>query len=339
VTASVCIVGAGAIGITIGARLAARGHPTSALARGRTLAALRSNGWRLRTAQGLVTGPVAAAQDAAELGVHDIVVLSVKAHALPELAPRLAPLMAPGTVVLPAMNGVPWWFFDGIGGPYDGLTLRSVDPHGTLADAVPTARVLGCVVHLSAGAPEPGLAVHHAGDELILGEPAGGSSDRLTRTARLLADAGFRVTQSPRIQADVWYKLWGNLTMNPISALTGATTDRILDDDLVRGFVSAVMVEAATIGDRIGCPIDQTPQDRHAVTRKLGAFRTSMLQDADAGRPLELDAMVTVVREIAQTVGVPTPSIDALLGLTRLAARTRGLYPPAPGPVADTRNR
>lgn len=324
---SVCIVGAGAVGTTIGARLAAQGHPTSALARGETLTALRAHGWRLRTAEGLVTGPVAAAADARDLGRHEVVVLAVKAHALPDLAPRLAPLLGPGTVVLPAMNGVPWWFFDGLGGRHDGLKLRAVDPQGTIAHALPTSHVLGCVVHLSAGAPEPGLAVQHAGDELIVGEPAGGSSERLARMAQLLRDAGFRVRESPRIQADVWYKLWGNLTMNPISALTGATTDRILDDDLVRAFVSAVMVEAATIGERIGCPIDQTPQDRHAVTRKLGAFRTSMLQDADAGRPLELDAMVTVVREIALTVGVPTPAIDALLGLTRLAARTRGLYP------------
>jgi 2-dehydropantoate 2-reductase len=221
---------------------------------------------------------------------------------------------------------VPWWFFDGAGGEFEGLRLRAVDPGGTIAAAIPTARVLGCVVHLSASVEEPGLARHHAGDGLILGEPAGGTTARLRTLAAVVGEAGFTVTVSPRIQQDIWYKLWGNMTMNPISALTGATADRILDDALVNGFARAVMAEAAVIGDRIGCPIAQSAADRNQVTRRLGAFKTSMLQDAEAGRPLELDAMVTVVREIAEATGTPTPYMDALLGLTRLNARQRGLY-------------
>jgi 2-dehydropantoate 2-reductase len=326
---TVCVVGAGAVGTLVGARLAARGVPTSALARGATLAALGAHGWRLRTRDGEITAPVRAADDPAALGPHDVVLVTVKAPALPELAPRLAPLLGEGTVVVPAMNGVPWWFFDGIGGPHDGLRVEAVDPGGVVSAALPASRVVGCVVHLGAATPEPGVAAHHAGDELVLGEPAGGPSARVDGVAELLRDAGFRVTASPRIQADVWFKLWGNLTMNPISALTGATTDRILDDDLVRAFADAIMLEAAGIGARIGCPIDARPADRHAVTRRLGALRTSMLADAEAGRPLELDALVTAVREIGQAVGVPTPAVDTLLGLTRLSARVRGTYPEA----------
>ncbi|WP_197938587.1 2-dehydropantoate 2-reductase [Phytohabitans flavus] len=322
----VCVVGAGAVGGLIGARLAASGCTTTALARGRTLDALRAHGWRLRTADGLVTGPVEASDDPAALGPQDVVLLTVKAHALPALAPTLGPLFGPETVVVPAINGVPWWFFDGIGGEFDGLRLRAVDPDGAVAAAIPTARVIGCVVHLSASVEEPGLARHHAGDSLILGEPAGGAAGRRQTLADVLGKAGFSVTVSSRIQQDIWYKLWGNMTMNPISALTGATADLILDDELVNGFVRAVMGEAAAIGERIGCPIAQSAEDRNQVTRRLGAFKTSMLQDAEAGRPLELDAMVTVVREIAQATGTPTPYMDALLGLTRLNARQRDLY-------------
>ncbi|HYN93785.1 MAG TPA: 2-dehydropantoate 2-reductase, partial [Pilimelia sp.] len=285
-------------------------------------------GWRLRTGAGPTTGPAVAEGDPAALGAQDVVVLATKAHALPRLAPTLAPLFGPRTVVVPAINGVPWWFFDGIGGPFDGLRLRAVDPDGALAAAIPASRVLGCVVHVSASVVAPGHAVLHAGNGLILGEPAGGSSARLARITGALRRAGFDVTEAPRIQRDIWYKLWGNMTVNPISALTGAAADRILDDDLVVALIHAVMREAAAIGDSIGCPIAESPADRTAVTRRLGSFKTSMLQDAEAGRPLELDALLTVVREIGAAVRVPTPHLDGLLGLARLAARGRGLYPP-----------
>jgi len=164
---------------------------------------------------------------------------------------------------------------------------------------------------------------------LIAGEPLGGESARVKVLADLLRRAGFDTTVSADVRRDIWYKLWGNMTMNPISAITGATVDRVLDDPLLRGFCSAAMAEAAAVGARIGCAIDQTSEDRHQITRKLGAFKTSMLQDVEAGRAVELDALVTVVREIAQRVGLPTPFIDALLGLARLHGRVRGLYPEA----------
>jgi 2-dehydropantoate 2-reductase len=325
----VCIIGAGAIGGFIGARLAAAGRcEVSALARGATLAALRTHGWRLRTAAGTVQMPVRARERSADLGEQDLVIVAVKGPALAAVAASISPLLGRQTIVLPAMNGVPWWFCRGLPGLAD-APLASVDPGGVIARAIAFERVVGCVVHVSCAAPEPGLVEHRAGQGLIVGEPAGGSSARAQRVAALLTDAGFDVTASSDVRRDIWYKLWGNLTMNPVSAITGATIDRIHTDPELREFCSAVMREAAAIGERIGCPITQTPEDRHAVTARLGAFKPSMLQDVEAGRPIELDAIVGAVHEIGQRLGVPTPHTAALLGLTRLFGRVRGLYPPA----------
>jgi 2-dehydropantoate 2-reductase len=322
----VCVYGAGAIGGFIGTRLGAAGGTMSAVARGATLAALRAHGLRLVQAGETIVAPVQAEEDPARLGAQDLVIIAVKGPALAAVAGRIAPLLAPDTMVLVAMNGVPWWFFDGLPGPYAGTRLASVDPDGAIAAAIPTRQVVGCVVHASCSTPEPGLVRHGMGAGLIVGEPAGGRSARVERLVAELARAGFDAKLAERIQRDIWYKLWGNMTMNPVSAITGATGDRILDDSLVRAFCSAAMTEAAAIGAEIGCGVTQSAEDRNAVTRKLGAFKTSMLQDIEAGRPIELDAIVAVVREIGQKVGVPTPNIDALLGLTRLFARVRGLY-------------
>ncbi len=325
----VCILGAGAIGGFIGTRLAAAGQcEVSALARGATLQALRDKGWRMQTAIGLEHAPVARAEShAAALGPQDLVIVAVKAPALTEVARGIAPLLASHTVVMPAMNGVPWWFCAGQAG--FGNTLDSVDPGGAIAAAVARERVVGCVVHASTSTPEPGLVQHRMGQGLIVGEPAGGTSDRVQRLADLLAGAGFDATVSENIRYDIWYKLWGNMTMNPVSAFTGATGDRILGDPLVRAFCSAAMSEAQAIGAHIGCSIAQTPEERHTVTAKLGSFKTSMLQDVESGRPIELDAIIGVVREIGQRLGVATPNIDALLGLTRLFGQIKGLYPQA----------
>ena len=321
----VCIVGAGAIGGLIGTRLAAHtGADVSALARGETLEALNAHGWRLRQGDKLVTGKARASSVARELGPQDLVVIAVKAPALTTIAAQIGPLLRRDTIVLPAMNGVPWWFSQGLEGLGE-QPLESVDPGGALSRAIPRSHVIGCVVHLSAATTEPGIVQHRSGMGLIIGEPDGSRSARLTQLHALLAKAGFDVTPSPGIHRDIWYKLWGNMTMNPVSAITGATGDRILDDPLVRGFCSAVMLEASAVGARIGCGIDQDPEERHAVTRELGAFKTSMLVDAERGRPIELDAIVTAVHELGRRTGVPTPNIDALLGLTRLFARTRGL--------------
>ena len=325
----ICVVGAGAIGGFRGTRRALeRNSRVAALARGATLPARRDHGWRLREGDTLLQAPVAlAADDPRVLGRQDLLIIAVKSPTLPALAPTLAPLLGPDTVVLPAMNGVPWWFHAGI----DALGMRpleSVDPGGIIGAAIPAARVVGCVVHASASTAAPGITLHRMGHGLIIGEPRGGDSARVQQLAAVFSRAGFEVRTSARIRYDIWYKLWGNMTMNPVSAFTGATLDRVLDDELVRAFCSVAMREAAAVGARIGCDVRESPEERHAVTRRLGAARTSMLQDVEASRPLELDALVGAVREIARRVGVDTPYIDALFGLTRLFARVHGLYPP-----------
>jgi len=325
----VCIYGAGAIGGWIGAHLAQQGCSLSAVARGSTLQALQQTGLMLLQGGQEIHTPLLASENPADLGVQDLVIVAVKAPAMADVARRIGPLLGPDTVVLTAMNGVPWWFLQGFGGTLSGQHLDSVDPGGVIAQHIPSSQVLGGVVHASCSVDAPGVIRHHFGNGLILGEPGGTDTPRVQAWVALLVQAGFNATVSPQIQKDVWYKLWGNMTINPISAFTGATTDVILDDPLVRGFVSSVMLEAKAIGERIGIPIAQTPEDRHAVTRKLGAFRTSMLQDVDAGKPVELDALVAAVRELGQLTDVQTPFTDALLGLSRLHASGLGLYPKA----------
>jgi 2-dehydropantoate 2-reductase len=324
----VCIVGAGAIGGYIAGRLALSGAAeTSVLARGATLEALRSRGLRVQSSG--PEGPaeevasVVAADSAAELGPQDVVVVAVKAQSAPAAVESMEPLLGPSTVVLPALNGVPWWFFDGFGGRCKGAHLNTVDPGGKMAAIVPASRVIGTVVHFSCSSPAPAVVRHFNGERLILGEPSGIATDRLSAVSAVLCEAGFTIDLSNNIRTDAWYKLWGNLTVNPVSALTGATAGQILADDLVRTFCESAMLEAREIGARIGCPISQSPTDRNAITRKLGNFRTSMLQDAEAGRRLELDALTGAVREIGVLVGVPTPAVDALHGLTRLAEHVR----------------
>ena len=215
----------------------------------------------------------------------------------------------------------------GGGGELGPTALQSVDPHGRIAAALPFTQLIGSVVHASVATGAPGEVIHKAGDRLIFGEPGGGDSPRLRAVCEVFSDAGFAVERSGDVRYQIWYKLWGNMTMNPISALTGATSDRILDDPLVSGFVVRVMEEAQAIGARIGCAIAERGEDRQAVTRQLGAFKTSMLQDAEAGRPLEIDDLLSAPREIAGHLGEPTPNLDALTGLVRLYATTRALYP------------
>ena len=325
----VCIIGAGAIGGYLGTKLAAAGRAqVSALARGATLATLRNHGWRTHTAAGLLQAPARASEHAAELGVQDLVVSAVKGPALTPVARDIAPLLGPRTLVMPAMNGVPWWFCHGVDG-LPGGALNSVDPGGVIDAAIRFEQVLGCVVHISTSTLEPGLVQHKFGQGLIVGVAGGGQSERAQQVVDLLAHAGFEASLSANVRHDIWYKLWGNMTMNPVSAITGATGDRVLADPLVRAFCSAAMGEAAAVGARIGCSITQAPEDRHAITATLGAFKTSMLQDVEAGRMLELDAIVGAVHEIGQRLGVATPNVDALFGLTRLFGRMRGLYPDA----------
>jgi 2-dehydropantoate 2-reductase len=322
----ICIFGAGAIGGLVGTRLAAAGGEVSAIARGATAEALRKHGWRLETNGALVSAPARVAELPAEIGAQDLVVIAVKGPALAGIAKAIAPLLGSETIVVTAMNGVPWWFFQGFGDRYDGMHLKSIDPERRIASSIPARHIVGCVVHAACTTPEPGLTRNMVGKRLIFGEPGGGISARLRKIGTLFGDAGFDVELSECIQRDIWYKLWGNMTMNPVSALTGATADRVLDDPLVNGFCLAVMREAAAIGARIGCGIAERAEQRNLVTRKLGAFKTSMLQDVEAGRPVEIDVLLSAAQEIGAAVAEPTPYLDALLGLARLQAQTRGLY-------------
>jgi 2-dehydropantoate 2-reductase len=322
----VCIYGAGAIGGWLGVKLARAGCDVSVVARGDTLKAIRGQGLRLQEGDAVESAAVRASDSPADLGVQDLVVVAVKAPSMAQVAQGIGPLLGPGTLVLTAMNGVPWWFFDGFGGRFAGTRLKAVDPDGSIAAAIPARHIVGCVVHASCSVAAPGVVKHHMGNKLIVGEPSGEATARVRELAALLQRAGFETELAKQIQRDAWYKLWGNMTVNPISAMTGATTDLLLDDDLVRGFISSVMLEAREIGARIGIPIEQQPEDRHQVTRKLGSFKPSMLQDAEAGKPVELDALVTVVKELGTLTGVPTPYTDVLLGLARLHARVHGLY-------------
>jgi 2-dehydropantoate 2-reductase len=330
----IAVVGLGAIGGLMAARLANAGHEVSALARGQTLAAVKASGVRLIMGGTESSTMIQASEDARELGAQDLVIVALKGPALAAAAASMQALLGPKTLVMPAMNGVPWWFLraaprstDSMSAEFTARDLQSVDPGGVIASLLPIQRVLGCVVHLTCSSPEPGLIKHGFGDRLIVGEPAGALSTRVQAVCDALTKGSFNAEASADIRHAIWYKLWGNMTMNPVSALTGATTDRILDDPLVHGFVLRSMNEAAQIGARIGCPITQSGEERMALTRELGGFKTSMLQDAQAGRALELDALVSAVHEIGTRLAIEMPNIGALLGLTRLMARERGLYP------------
>ncbi len=328
----ICIYGLGAVGGYLAARLVTAGERVCAVTRAATLRAVARDGLTLieRAGEGgelrQTVVPLQVAEAPATLGPQDLVVLSVKTTGLADVARDIAPLLGPDTIVLSATNGVPWWFFHGLDAQLAARQWPSLDPHGELGAAIPLARVLGCVVYLDCSVSAPGVLRHARGNRLVIGEPAGGESERARRVAALLSRAGIEAEVSARIQQDVWFKLWGNMAMNAISAITGATTDRVLDDPLARSFVTNTMLETAAVGERIGVPVPIAAEQRHQLTRQLGAFKTSMLQDVEAGKPVELDALLGIVVELGTVVGVPTPNIDALFALARLHGRTHGLY-------------
>lgn len=323
----ICVVGAGAIGGLIGARIAANKQVNvSALARGETLDALCRYGWRLEQQEGVLQTRVTASDNAASLGVQDVVIVALKAPDLPDVLPLIQPLLGDHTLVVSAMNGVPWWFCRDME-LASGEPFQSVNPNWVNSKAVAYDNTAGAVVHVSATRLAPGIVKHIAGNRIILGESKGGKSQRMQTLVDILTLAGFDAVHSDNIRTDIWYKLWGNMTMNPVSAITGATADRILADPLVRSFCSSAMKEAAQLGALIGCVIEESVEQRHQSTAKLGAFKTSMLQDVENNRTIELDGIVGVVYEIGQRLNIDTPNIEALFGLTRLFARTKGLYP------------
>jgi len=313
------VVGAGAIGGWIAARLALAGGQVSVLARGDTLRLVHAEGLKLSEKGEELIAPVEAADDPGGLGPQDLLIVAVKAPALPGLASRLQPLIDRTTLIIPMLNGVPWWFVPG-------EPLQSVDPDGSIARAFPLDQVIGCVVHASCSRRAPNqVSVNHA-DKLILGETAGGEpSDRLAGLFAIFDQAGLRPDLTGNVRRAIWYKLWGNATINPLSALTRATCDLILADPECRAWMLEGMAELAQVGAAIGCPISESGEDRMAVTAKLGAFKTSMLQDVEAGRPIELEALLGAPREIARRSGIATPALDRLYGVTKLMAESLGL--------------
>ena len=308
---TVGIIGAGAIGGWVAAKLALADHRVSILARPATRAAIEREGLILSEKDDRQIATVAVSSDAAAFGPQDVIIIAVKAPSLADAADAARAMVGPHTLIMPMLNGVPWWFVDG-------EPLHSVDPGGRIAGSLPLAQVIGCVVHAACRRLGPNqVAVQHA-DKLILGDPAGGLSDRVTGIAALFENAGIHAKPSENVRRAIWYKLWGNMTINPISALTRATADRILANEALTPFILAAMAEAAAVGAAIGCPIAESGEDRMAVTARLGAFKTSMLQDIEAGRRLELEALLGAPREIGARMGVATPNIDALYALTKL---------------------
>ncbi len=323
----VCIYGAGAIGGLLGARLAAAGAEVSLIARGPHLAAMRERGLELKTPEGSIVTHPRATSDAAELGPQDYVIVALKAHSVPAAVPAMQPLLGPDTAVVMATNGVPWWYFYKLAGPFEGRRIESVDPGGAQWDGLGPERAIGCVVYPAAEVPEPGVIQLVEGDRFSLGEPSGERSARVQKLADLLIAAGLKAPVRPRIRDEIWVKLWGNLSFNPISALTGATLETIAGDPGTRAVVRAMMVEAQEIGQRLGVRFGVDVDKRIDGAGAIGAHKTSMLQDLERGRPMEIDALVTAIQELGGIVGVPTPTIDMVLALVRLRARTAGCYP------------
>lgn len=327
----VCVVGAGGIGGTLAARLAAADHPVCVVARGAQRAAIERGGLQLVDHVGLGGGvfrlPVAEdpGQLAAAQGEQDLIIVGLKAHAIGAMLPRLAPLVGPHTVVLPAINGLPWWYFHRAGGAFDGRAVRAVDPEGTMFAALDGDRILGCVVHIAAEVRAPGVVHHTGGRKFVLGEPARGGSARLDAVCALLASTGLEATASADIRADIWWKLLGNLSFNPVAALTGYLMDAICNDAGVLEVIRAVMLEGMAVSRHYGYPMAMTPDQRIDVARHLGAAKISMLQDIEQRRKLELDAIVGSVIELAELADLAVPATRHLYALTAARARALGI--------------
>ncbi|QIK96749.1 2-dehydropantoate 2-reductase [Sphingomonas sp. HDW15A] len=307
---TITVVGGGAIGGWIAGRLALAGHEPTLLVR----AGQRSSGLTLGEGDGVRQVALNVIDSVAGIGAQDVVIFAVKAFALANAAEAAARLIGPDTVIVPMINGVPWWFTN--------PPLASVDPQGRIGRSLPLPQVVGTVVHAAVRREGQEIRVQHA-DKIILGEPEGGDSDRVRRLCALFEDSGIRAEASKAVRRDIWYKAWGNMTMNPLSALTLATADRIIAE--CRPLILDCMEEARAIGVAIGCPITESGEDRIAVTERLGAFRTSMLQDVEAGRPIEIEALLGAPLELAARHGIPAPNLHQLYAMTRLMAEGRGL--------------
>lgn len=322
----ICIYGAGAIGGYLGFKLAAAGEAeVSFVARGDNLAALRGAGLTLRENGETHRIAVTASDTPADLGPQDYVIVAVKAQAAPQIVEAMQPLLGPDTAVVTAMNGVPWWYFYRLSGPWEDRILHSVDPDGRQWHGIGPARAIGCVVYPAAVLEAPGVVAHHYGERFIVGEPNGDKTDRVQALSRTLTQAGLKAPVR-NIRDEIWVKLWGNLCFNPISALTTATLDEIATDPGTRAVAKAMMVEAQAIGERLGVRFKVDVDKRIEGAVSVGAHKTSMLQDLERGRSMEIDALLTVVQEMGALVEVDTPAIDHVLALVQQRARMAGCY-------------
>ncbi len=327
----ICVYGAGAIGGYMAVELArVPGIEVSVIARGAHLAAIRRNGLALRIDGTTRTARMAATDDPADLGPQDVVIVALKAHQAWEVADQMAPLLGPHTSVLTCQNGVPWWYFYGLEGPFEDLRLASVDPDNRQWAAIGPERAIGCVVYPATEIAEPGVIVHKYGNKFSIGEPSGEDSERCRRLGEILEAGGLKAPVLPNIRDEIWLKLWGNLCFNPISALTRATLDIVATDPATRALSAAMMREAQDIATKIGARFRVDMERRINGAAKVGPHRTSMLQDLEAGRMMEIDALVTAVQEIGRLVGVETPYLDTVLGLVQQLGRSSGLYPTFP---------
>jgi 2-dehydropantoate 2-reductase len=323
----ICVFGGGAIGGYLAARLASRTrHEISVVARGPQLEAIRRDGLKLRVDGGEETVQVRATDDAATLGQQDYVVVTLKAHSVPPLAERMKPLIGPSTAFVTGMNGVPYWYFHRLAGPHEGRPIEAVDPGGVLSKAIGPERAIGMVVYPAAEVVAPGIVQVIEGDRFSLGEPDGSRSERAERLSKALIEAGFKAPLRPRIRDEIWVKLWGNLAFNPLSALTGATLDRLATEPGCRAVARAMMVEARVIAEKLGVNFAIDVDRRIAGAAAVGAHKTSMLQDLERGRPMEIDALVGAVQELGRLTDTPTPTIDIVLALVQERARGAGLY-------------
>lgn len=332
----ICIFGSGAIGAYLGVRLHQAGAEVSLVARGAHLAAMRTDGVRLLgEGEDTVVRP-RCTDDAGELGPQDYVIVALKAHSVPGAVAAMRPLLGPETAVVTAVNGIPYWYFHGHGGALEGRVLDSVDPGGAQWHGFGPRRAIGCVVYPATEVVAPGVIRHIYGDKFALGEPDGSVSARVTALAAALEAGGLRAPVLERIRDEIWLKLWGNLCFNPMSALTHATLEEICGDAGTRAVARAMMLEAQAIGERLGVRFRVDVERRINGAGAVGAHKTSMLQDLERGRPMEIDALVSVVQEMGRLVGVATPTLDVVLALVRQRAAVAGLYThPQPAAAAE----
>ena len=306
--------------------LSRSGHEVSVVARGAQLEAIRREGLRLRGKSETEAFRIKAESDPAKLGAQDYVLVTVKAQSLTSVAQAIGPLLGRETSVVTAMNGVPWWFFHRLRFGDGEESLESLDPGGKLARAIPTERIVGCVVHLAASTPEPGVVSHNMGTKLILGEPGGRNTVRTKRIADALIGAGFEALTSESIEKEFWVKLLGNVSFNPVSALTVTTADQLIQNEEVKAYMVEIMREVLAIGRAVGVDADIDPEARIDMARALGRFKTSMHQDLEAGKPLEIDGLLAGTLEIARKAGVRAPFTESLYGLIRARAQSTGQY-------------